>query len=249
MKIDRAISTPSYVQLANLLKSEILEGKFSPGSRLPTEAELVTRSKLSRITVRKGIEKLENEGWVVRKQGLGTFVRSAINQELTSVQTITEVLVGKGVVPRVKVLRFEPVTPPPNVRQALRLDDDRKLLLIERLFSDGNEPIARLQVFLPLAFREHAKELRSEGVQNETTYTIWENKLGVRIKGATYTLRAAKGDRQDAKYLGLKLGNPVLILDRTTFDMEGRPLDFAMFHYHSERYQFSVALPRITSKT
>ena len=248
MKIDKSSSTPSYLQVANQLKQEILGGAFEPGTRLPTEAELVSRSKLSRITVRKGIEVLENEGWVVRKQGLGTFVRNAINQELASVQTITEVLLAKGITPRVKVLSFGEVSPPEHVRTALRLKDNKKLLLIERLFLNRDEPVARLLLYLPLSLREHADLLRSEGVPTETTYTIWEKKIGVRIKGASYTIRAAKGDRRDAKYLGVKTGDPILVLDRITIAEDGHPLDFTMFHYHWERYEFSVMLPRISSK-
>jgi GntR family transcriptional regulator len=109
---------------------EIRDGKFPPGGRLPTEAELVSRSKLSRITVRKGIEVLENEGWVVRKQGLGTFVQTAINQNLTDVKTITEVLLEQCSNPRVKVIKFSTIIPPEHVQKVFRLKKDEKILQI-----------------------------------------------------------------------------------------------------------------------
>ena len=79
MKIDRGSSIPSYVQIAEQLKAEILSGNLVPGSRLPAESELINSSKLSRITVRKGLELLVDEGWIVRKQGLGSFVRGAVD--------------------------------------------------------------------------------------------------------------------------------------------------------------------------
>jgi GntR family transcriptional regulator len=246
MKIDKNTSTPSYLQIAELLKSEIRDGKFPLGGRLPTEAELVTRSKLSRITVRKGIEVLENEGWVVRKQGLGTFVQKTVNQNLADLKTITEVLLEQCAHPRVKVLKFAPVLPPKHVREIFRLRDDEKMLQIERLFLDDKRPIARLRTFMPLALRKHAEILRRDGIPNETTYSIWET-LGIRIKGATYTLRAARGDRNDAKLLGLKLGEPVLVLERTTYEQDGKPIDVALFHYHWDRYAFSVSLPRLNA--
>jgi GntR family transcriptional regulator len=247
MKIDKNASTPSYLQLAEMLKSEIRDGKFPPGGRLPTEAELVSRSKLSRITVRKGIEVLENEGWVVRKQGLGTFVQTAINQNLADVKTITEVLLEQCTNPRVKVIKFSTIIPPEHVQKVFRLKKDEKILQIERLFLDDKRPIARLQTFMPLALREHADILRREGIPNETTYSVWEKTLGIQIKGAAYTLRAAKSDRKDEKLLGLKLGQPVLVLERTTYGQDGQPIDFALFHYHWERYTFSVSLPRLSA--
>jgi GntR family transcriptional regulator len=247
MKIDKNTSTPSYLQIADLLKSEIRDGKFPPGGRLPTEAELVSRSKLSRITVRKGIEVLENEGWVVRKQGLGTFVQATINQNLADAKTITEVLVEQCANPQVKVLKFGAILAPEHVQRIFRLKKDEKVLHIERLFLDDKRPIARLQTFMPLALREHAEILRREGIPNETTYSIWEKTLGIRIEGATYSLRAARSDRTDAKLLGLTLGQPVLVLERTTYGQGGQAIDFALFHYHWDRYAFSVSLPRLNA--
>jgi GntR family transcriptional regulator len=249
MKIDKNTSIPSYLQVATALKSEILEGKFKPGGRLPTEAELVNRSKLSRITVRKGIEVLENEGWVVRKQGLGTFVQEAVNQNLSKLKTITEVLLEQCASPRVRVLKFDPIIAPEQVQRIFRLKAKDKILHIDRLFLDDTRPIVRLQNYMPLALSKHAEVLRCEGVPSETTYSIWEKTLGVRITGASHTLRAAKADRRDAKFLGLKLEEPVLILERVTYGQGGKPIDFAIFHYHWDRYAFSVSLPRLNNQS
>ena len=77
-------SVPASVQLAGLLKAQILEQRLPPGSRLPTEQELIARSGLSRVTVRAAVGILEEEGWLVRRQGLGTFVAESVKQELES---------------------------------------------------------------------------------------------------------------------------------------------------------------------
>jgi DNA-binding GntR family transcriptional regulator len=129
MNIDRNSSTPSYVQVAEYLRLQILAGNYLPGSRIPAEAELIRQSKLSRVTVRKGLGLLEAGGWIVRKQGLGAFVRETINQELSSAQTITEVMVERGITPRIKMLSFAAVTPPAGAapsNMALRLSPARR---------------------------------------------------------------------------------------------------------------------------
>jgi len=109
-------SVPASAQLAGLLKAQILERQLPPGSRLPTERELIERSGLSRVTVRAAVGILEGEGWVVRRQGLGTFVAEPVKQELESgVRTITEVLVSRGVTPRVEVLSHEVIPAPEPV--------------------------------------------------------------------------------------------------------------------------------------
>jgi GntR family transcriptional regulator len=247
IKIDRNISVPAYQQVAEHIKSQILNGKLSAGGRLPPESELIHGSNLSRVTIRKGLEILENEGLVERKQGLGTFVRNPISQELSRVQTITEVLLSKGITPRVKVISFGIVRPPEVVSRALSLNGNEKLLLAKRLYLSGDDPLALLHIFLPLDFREHAEVLRNETFSNETTYTIWE-RVGIPIQGAAHSIRAARADKEDARALGVNRGDPLLILDRITYAKDGRPLEFVMYHYHWQRYEFSVAAPRINSK-
>src|SRR3990167_2040435 len=104
LPIDRGSSVPSYMQVAEHLRARIVGGEFRRGARMPADSELVAQSGLSRVTVRQGLSILVREGWLVRKQGLGTFVRHPIDQELTSVRTITEVLLSKGITPEIEVV-------------------------------------------------------------------------------------------------------------------------------------------------
>ena len=70
--------TPLYLQLARSLREHISSGAIDPGSALPSERDLSEMAGLSRVTVRKGIEQLIDEGVLVRKQGSGTFVARRI---------------------------------------------------------------------------------------------------------------------------------------------------------------------------
>ena len=248
IKIDRTSSIPSYVQLANYLKGEISAGNYVPGGRLPTEGELVHQSQLSRITVRRGVELLEKEGWVIRRQGLGTFVRSAVKQELSSVQGVSEVLLVKGPMPRIEVISFGATYPPEHVRHALRLNETEQLLLAKRLYLQDEDPVALLHLYLPLSVREHADFLRSSEAPTETTMTIWEQKLGVRLKGASHSIHAAKANAEVAAALRIPLGDPIMVLDRVAYAEDGRPLEYVVFHYHGPRYEFSVMAPRINPR-
>ena len=75
MIIDRRIPIPVYYQLKQLLQEQILHGQLKPGERIPTEAELCVRYRLSRTPVRRALLELASEGLVVRTPGRGTFVR------------------------------------------------------------------------------------------------------------------------------------------------------------------------------
>ena len=67
-------SVPLYIQLEQIIKSKILRGEFSPGDKIPTEKELCEIYKVSTITVRQAISNLVKDGFIVKKQGKGTFI-------------------------------------------------------------------------------------------------------------------------------------------------------------------------------
>ena len=236
-------SVPATVQLAELLKAQILEQRLPPGSRLPTEQELIAQSGLSRVTVRAAVGILEDEGWLIRRQGLGTFVAESVKQELESgVRTIAEVLVSRGVTPHVEVLSHEVVPAPERVGATLGRSE---VLRIQRCYTENDQPMAIVTAYLPADLPDDAVEpLLSGKPATETTYTMWEQRLGVRIGSATHEIHAAGASSEIAAALGLSEGAPVLVLRRTSYTDKGKPLEVVVFHHRPERYEFSVTLPR-----
>ena len=193
LRISRG-STPASVQLAERLKDQILAQQLPPGGRLPTERELIEHTGLSRVTVRAAVGMLEKDGWLIRRQGLGTFVAEPVNQELTmGVRTITEVLVSNGVTPRVDVLSHAVVEPPPRVGDAM---NRRRTLCIRRRYSDDHQPLALVTAYLPADLPDDVvAPLLTMEIPTETTYTMWEQRLGVRIGSATYEISRSEERR------------------------------------------------------
>ncbi|MFD2467803.1 Rv0792c family HTH-type transcriptional regulator [Amycolatopsis silviterrae] len=244
LRIERG-RTPATVQLAEQIKAQIVKQQLPPGARMPTEKELIAESGLSRITVRAAVGVLESQGWVVRKQGLGTFVSEPRDQELSSgVRTITEVLLDRGVTPRIDVLSFGIEPAPAPVAQVL---GEPEVLTIRRRYSDSEQPVALVTIHLPARVAEAAEPLRSAEPATETTYTMWEQRLGTRIAEARHEIHAAGASAEVAAALEIDEGAPVLVLDRVSFDHENRPLEVVVFHYRPERYGFAVTLPRVLS--
>ncbi|OOK74896.1 UTRA domain protein [Mycobacterium kansasii] len=141
------------------------------------------------MTVRSAVGILERQGWLVRRQGLGTFVADPVRQELGSgVRTITEVLLSSGVTPRVEVLSQSVCAPPQPIAAALALPE---VLGIRRRFSAGDEPLALVTAYLPPSVGDAVEPLLSGALDTETTYTMWEQRLGIRIAKATHDISAA----------------------------------------------------------
>ena len=93
---------------------------------------------------------------MVRKQGLGTFAKHPIDQELSTVRTIPEVLLMLGMMPDVKVLSFGAVLPPADVQRELQVPPGERVVLMKRLYCAGRAPVALVYVYLPLALKQHA---------------------------------------------------------------------------------------------
>jgi len=242
--VDRARSVPSYAQLAEHLKTRIVRGDIPPGGRLPSEQQLIEETGLSRITVRHGLTLLEREGWIIRRQGLGTFAGQAIDQELSRVRTIPEVFLSRGLSPEIEVRGFGVVTAPASAQLELGLRPRDRVVQIKRLYRHHGQPIALLHVYVPLSLRRHAEALRDERLPTETTFSIMERKLGVRLKEARHVIRAGVASTEVGRALHIRRGAPILILERVTFAEDGRPVEYDLFHYHSEHYKFSITLPR-----
>ncbi|ORB84192.1 GntR family transcriptional regulator [Mycobacterium kansasii] len=244
LRISRG-SVPASTQLAEALKTQIVHQRLPSGGRLPSERELIDKSGLSRVTVRAAVGILERQGFLVRRQGLGTFVADPVKQELGSgVRTITEVLMSSGVTPGVDVLSHRVCPAPRPIAATLALPE---VLCIRRRFSAGDEPLALVTAYLPPSVGDAVQPLLSGALDTETTYTMWEHRLGIRIAKATHDISAAGASAEVAAVLELPVGAPVLVLDRTSYGEDGTPLEVVVFHYRPDRYRFSVTLPRTVS--
>ena len=241
--LDRNSRVPLHIQLAERLRESIIGGEYQPGEKLSTEKELGDRLGLSRVTVRSSLALLEREGWIVKRQGLGTFVCDPIEQDLTRVQTTTDVVLARGLSETVRIVSFGSVVAPKHIAKTLGRAVNQRLLLIEKLHLDGDGPIALVRCFLPPEIRAEAELLRSQpGV---TTITLWERRLGIKLKTARHQIRAEPAEEKIAARLGLEAGAPVLVLDRISYGEDGKALEYISSVYHWRRYRFSIVLPRV----
>lgn len=132
-------------------------------------------------------------------------------------------------------------TAPQRISETLGLVE---VLCIRRRIRTGDQPLALVTAYLPPGVGPAVEPLLSGSADTETTYAMWERRLGVRIAQATHEIHAAGASPDVADALGLAVGSPVLVVDRTSYTNDGKPLEVVVFHHRPERYQFSVTLPR-----
>jgi len=130
-------------QVLDLLMDKIRSGAYQPGSLLPPENELAAEFKVSRSTIRSAFDRLEARGLIVRRQGIGTFVRhiSSISNTLNQFLDFFDLITQNGYRPGFIQLNAAISEPTPEVARALRLDAGMPVLQVEKVFLADDNPI------------------------------------------------------------------------------------------------------------
>ena len=139
---------PAYKQMYTSLKKDIKEGKYKPGTFLPTESEMETAYHVSRTTVRKAIGLLTNEGYLSVTQGRGTQVQDiSTSQRLNKITSFTETLTQRGYKVTTQGLSLERIPAPDFIQEIFSLKENDFVYHLQRVqCADGN-PSVLLKIF------------------------------------------------------------------------------------------------------
>jgi DNA-binding GntR family transcriptional regulator len=224
-----------YRAIADELRGRVESGELGAGRLLPSESELSRAHEVSRVTVRKALELLRDEGLIDARQGFGWFVATdPVRQALGRLGTIEDQLGDLGLSSERRVVGFRFVPAPSRVRQVLGVD---AVLEVRRVNLANGQPFARVTVWCP---QEVGSRLSRADVERTPFYEL----VGVPIGGATQIIGAAAASAGDAALLAVPVGSPVLRCERVTRDPEDRPLLVSEHVFPAHRTEFVVDLPR-----
>src|SRR6201985_3724842 len=148
--IDHKSKLPLHVQVEDYLRKLIGMDKFKNGVFLPKEVELANRLGVSRNTVRQATNKLENEGLIVRKKGVGTLVaeKRGLMTGLDHWYSFTQEMQEKGIVVTNLQLKIEWVTVNETIRNFFHLDADKKVVKLSKLKGEeSGEPMVYFESY------------------------------------------------------------------------------------------------------
>ena len=227
-----------YYQVKEILQKSIEEGEFKPGDRLPAEQILCEKFGVSRITVRKALELLVQEGFIYRERGRGTFVTVPPLKQPAQIISFTEELRRLGLEPGTKVLKAEIFSGKKKIAQYLSLNTEEEIVLIQRLRLANGEPIGIEISYLPHKLFPNilAEDLSSSLLE------ITREKYSLSLRRATQKVKAISVSRKEASLLGIKPGSPVLYFERISFLADNRPAEYLEAIYRSDRYELVMEL-------
>ena len=229
---------PLYLQLASVIRSELCEN-LDPNDRLPSEREICRVYDVSRTTVRLAMKELEDQGYIYRVHGKGTFV-SAINknkQNLGDYYSFTEQTKRQGKVPKSLVLEFEIVNSNYFIAGQLGIDPGNKIIRFVRLRLADNIPMMVETTYLP---HDRFSTLTEDMLNQKPMYDIFREDFDSRIETAEETFSAAIIGRKKANLLGVSEGDACLKLSRTSWDSSNRIIEFTASTARADQFNYKV---------
>jgi len=217
---------PLYVQIKGLLERSLENGEWRPAEAIPSEHDLARRFGVSQGTVRKAIQSLAADNLVVRRQGKGTFVATH-TEEKSSTFRFLRIRRNDGVdeYPGSRLLDVRRAKASAGVARRLAMKPGDAVILLRRILEFGGAPVVLDEIALPAALFRGLTKAKFEAYRG-SMYGFFETEFGVRILNAEEKLRAVAADRASARLLAVRVGTPLLAVDRTTLTFGDRPVEW-----------------------
>jgi GntR family transcriptional regulator len=214
-----------YVELSDTLRDRIASGTRGA---LASEAELGREYGVSRVTVRRALELLRDEGLVSARRGVGWFVAvDPVRQSLGRVTTVEAALEAAGADSGRRVLEFSFERASADVAKTLDLAADAEVLRVARLNLADGEPFAIVTVWVSATLGAH---LSRADVERSTFYDLLPLQ-GVEPGRVVQTITAIEAEPEHAAQLGVPVGSPLLACRRVTYDRHGDAVIVAEHRY------------------
>jgi GntR family transcriptional regulator len=214
----------------------------SPGSRLPSEDQLVAQYQVSRTTIRTAIQSLLARGLVEIRRGKGTFAtQPTFTQELTELTGFVEDMQAIGREPSAVVLDRRLVAASETVARQLSMQRGAAVARIQRVRLADGIPLSFDETYLPQVLGE---KIMAEDLQNQPIFSLLERKYATPLFEAEYRLAAVASHGTVARALGIEAGSPIFLIERTTFSSARRPVDYERLYYRGDHIRFVTRLRR-----
>jgi GntR family transcriptional regulator len=233
--LDESSAQPLYQQLQRALRAAIDNRIIGPDDALPPERDLAELLQVSRITVRKAVDELVEEGLLIRKQGSGTFVTNRVEKNFAKLTSFSEDMRARGRDPRSVWLTKAAGTVTPEESLTLRSSPGTPVFRFHRIRYADDAPMAL----------EYATVLADCLPSLETVETsLYEalEKNGSRPVRALQRLRAVLLTAEQAKLLKAQERDAGLLVARVGYLKDGRAIEFSQSYYRGDIYDFVAEL-------
>lgn len=235
---------PLYEKVKRHITDGIARGAYAPGTRLPSENELVEKIGASRMTVSRALRELTRDGIIYRTRGVGSFVSEAgPNTSLSEVRDIIDIVAERGGVYSCRVLTAETVRLSAFRANLFGLEGGEAVSKLEIVHFEGDSP---LQFERRYVREDFAPELLSENFETRSLFKYLQ--AIAPISELEHVVEATAPDAEEADRLQLAPGVPVLRIRRRTW-VGPTVVTLGYFSHPGDRYRVAVRVRPSDART
>lgn len=233
---------PRHAQISQWLRDKIESGAYTPDEKLPSENELAKKFDVSRVTIRRALQSLENEESIYRCQGLGSFVKDdRTPHKLVRLTDFNEDMAKAGLDASSKVLLFESVDAPQWLSDILNVEAGNKVIRIDRLRLGDDEPVAFDSTWLPILY---GQLLDKDSLQETTIYKQLEENYEIPVIRGCYRMSAELADKDLASHLEVSENSALFLIDRISYTIGEKPVYYQKRYYRNDKVKYQMTLER-----
>lgn len=226
--------SPLYRQLMQRIRADIASGVYPVHSRIPSEAELGAAYQVSRVTVRKALAGLTEEGLLRRMQGKGTYVCAPrLRSNLREITSFHEACRMMGCEAGTEVISMQMIHPEDELREDLALTGDEAVEIVRLRTADGDPVMLETNCFpADYAFL----------LQEDMTASLYHvlSRRGIEAASGVHEISLCYANAQQARLLNVEPGTALLQLDQVIYDQNGAPLHTSHQVIRGDRFTFRI---------
>lgn len=229
--------SPLYVQLREVIRGKIESGEYPPGTCIPSESTLARVYGIHRLSVRSAISALEYEGLLKSVQGKGVFVVGGKDErDLETIGGFKQTMEMLGRTPSTKIITKALRPAGPHYARLLGLGPEDTVNYIKRVcYSDG-APYSLEEIYIPRSVVHTLPDIDLNLFSIYEVYAFY----GIRVTRVDQSLEVALLDPMEARLLDIDPSDAVLKFQGTSYDQDGRTVEYARTYTRADRCSFGV---------
>lgn len=222
------------------IQEAIQQGKFPPGSQLPSEMELLQMLGVSRTTLREALRILEEQRLIRKRRGLGTFVlERPIVKDLSQNFGITEMISQAGYTPGMRDVHIKVTKASKSIAEQMGISENSPLVIIERIRTANDIPVVWTRDIMPQAYLGGWMPTK-EILKQTSLYECLDRYVNIRIINGIASFRSVQAGRQIAEKLGIQRSALLLLIEQMDSDHNHRPVLLSIEYHLTDKFNFII---------
>lgn len=239
--IYRGTMRPIYIQIRDILVEDIESGKLSPGDSIPSERNLAEIYNVSRVTIRKCISIMVDEGYLTKSRGKPPVVATPeARHPLKNLLGVAEEFASTDKNIKVKLLSKGYTKITKEVKENLQSKEGKEMYEFSRLILKNDIPLVLNYSYVS---SEIGKLVETLDLRSDKVFAYFEN-CGYKMTHAQQEISADLCEQPEADLLDYKVGSPIIKVHRVTYLDSGDPILYEISHYRDDLYKYNIKLLR-----